>query len=962
MTQVTRPDPSGATATTTIVYGLPLSGTGLPDVTGATAASWDETTDLPTTGTAVFPPTHVPAGTTPGAVSSSDWAYASISYLDVNGRDVNDAGYLDGGWQVGTSQYDQYGNTVWSLTPGNRAQALGPTENTDPYVAAVSGSADRADLLATVDTYSADGLELLDELGPMHPVTLADGSQVDARAHSVTTYDEGAPNGDLNPATGGAYMLPTTVVTSAQGVDGTEYQTLTSHTGYDPIDGASSTGETSGWTLGVPTTSTDPGGLQTLTRYNNIGQVVEQRLPGDANGTGPRTTLITYYTVGVTGSCVDVAQAGLVCASAPAAQPATGDLLPVTTYSYDRYDNPVTKTETYGSGSAQVVRTTSTGYDPAERVDSSSVAVSPASAGGTSLPTVSYGYDTGTGLPVTSSTTTGGTTTTLTTGYDDLGQATSYTDATGSTSTASYDLDGRLASLDDGKGTTSYSYDPHSGLLTSEDVGVTGAPSTFTAGYDAAGNLASVTYPNGLVAARAYDNAGELTDLAYTMNGTGWLEFQQDFNGAGQVADQSSPISSQTFSYDGSDRLTQVQDTTADPATGSTVCTTRRYTFNTDSDRTLLQSYPAAADGTCSTATTATATGYTYDQADRLTSDTAGAYSYDPLGRASGMPAGDASGVGAHAGITGNVTVGYYANDMVATEAQGTGSMSFTLDPDQNRIASFTDAGVTTVNHYTGDGDSPAWSSTGTGWTRNLTGIDGALAGTVDQAGTVTLELADPHGDVVATAADDPNAAGTLSYSESTEYGAPRDPAGGYSSYGWLGGKQRSSNDLAGLLLMGVRLYNPDTGRFLSVDPVPGGNANPYTYPNDPINAYDLNGQCGLWGHNTCWSDLKGTVSRGIHWLGAELRKHWHAIVIGAIIIGSFMIGAEVVTFAIEASEVAAEASEAGASINRAQIFLRTVMRTARATGRLHRVLRYGGLIFSFGVSQELDSGRVRGE
>ncbi len=125
----------------------------------------------------------------------------------------------------------------------------------------------------------------------------------------------------------------------------------------------------------------------------------------------------------------------------------------------------------------------------------------------------------------------------------------------------------------------------------------------------------------------------------------------------------------------------------------------------------------AAGDGSCSTATTAAATGYTYDQADRLTSDTAGAYSYDLLGRASGMPAGDASGVGAHAGITGNVTVGYYANDMVATEAQGTGSMSFTLDPDQNRIASFTDAGVTTVNHYTGDGDSPAWSSTGTGWT-----------------------------------------------------------------------------------------------------------------------------------------------------------------------------------------------------------------------------------------------------
>ena len=41
---------------------------------------------------------------------------------------------------------------------------------------------------------------------------------------------------------------------------------------------------------------------------------------------------------------------------------------------------------------------------------------------------------------------------------------------------------------------------------------------------------------------------------------------------------------------------------------------------------------------------------------------------------------------------------------------------------------------------------------------------------------------------------------------------------------------------------MGDRLYNPIRGTFTSTDPVPGGNETAYTYPNDSVNKYDLNG------------------------------------------------------------------------------------------------------------------------
>ncbi len=329
LSSITRPDAAlGKTATITVVYDVPLSGTGLPDLTGATAASWGQTSDLPAAGsaTAIFPPDSPPAS----PPSSSDWQHAAVTYMDVNGRSVDTAGYSHGAWQIAATGYDQQGNTTWTLTAGNRAQALNPTSSTDPYVAAQPDSADRAALLCTVDDYSPDGLELTDEYGPMHPVQLADGSTIDARSHTHTSYDQNSPNGTT-------YDLPTTSVVSAQDSAGVDHDPVTSHTGYAPIE----TGDASGWLLRQPTSTTAQLGTApsasdpvTITRYNDQGQVIEQRLPGDAAGGHAGSTLTSYYTATGTGDCVSPAQAGLPCTTGPAAQPASGKPLATTRYTY----------------------------------------------------------------------------------------------------------------------------------------------------------------------------------------------------------------------------------------------------------------------------------------------------------------------------------------------------------------------------------------------------------------------------------------------------------------------------------------------------------------------------------------------------------------------------------------------------------------------------------------------------
>jgi RHS repeat-associated protein len=112
--------------------------------------------------------------------------------------------------------------------------------------------------------------------------------------------------------------------------------------------------------------------------------------------------------------------------------------------------------------------------------------------------------------------------------------------------------------------------------------------------------------------------------------------------------------------------------------------------------------------------------------------------------------------------------------------------------------------------------------------------IHGDTACTTDAAGTLaaTPAIYDPYGNPLA------QATGVIDLTKD-----PTTRTNGLTD-GWVGSHQRGAEHTgsANWILMGARIYLPGYGQFASADPIFGGNTNPYTYPTDPINAFDLDG------------------------------------------------------------------------------------------------------------------------
>lgn len=215
----------------------------------------------------------------------------------------------------------------------------------------------------------------------------------------------------------------------------------------------------------------------------------------------------------------------------------------------------------------------------------------------------------------------------------------------------------------------------------------------------------------------------------------------------------------------------------------------------------------------------------TFDAVDRVTPDAA--HTYDTSGNAT---------------LVGSSTFAYDGRHLLTGATSAAGTTTYTWDGEDREVAETTGATTTRIR-YSNPGEDGADYETNTSGAvlrAYLVGPGGQLAEYTPSA--TTLDLPDPKGSIVLRRA----ANGDVTQSLYDEFGAWEGTLGSSQSplVGYLGAYQKRQDRGSGVVLMGVRGYDPAQGRFLQRDPVDGGSANDYEYGyGDPVDNLDLDGR-----------------------------------------------------------------------------------------------------------------------
>ncbi len=440
---------------------------------------------------------------------------------------------------------------------------------------------------------------------------------------------------------------------------------------------------------------------------------------------------------------------------------------------------------------------------------------------------------------------------TVTTYYDEAGRLLDTTDASGAEAHFCYDADSNTtyrAAYKSALGsttcplstnyTTSYTYDAADELSTETDP----AGHQFSFFYDSRGNLRGTKYPNntfdwvdtntdgwvsdqynrhGTISATtttAPADSNPLADYTYT--------YLKDGKRQSETRKSGSTSQTQQYFYDTVGRLSQINYP-------SGVCAI--FSYDLDSNRTQIQQ---GDPGLC-TSTLGTTDTYTYDPSttpgtDEMTSHTVAGgggttnYAYTSDGQVSSE---------------GTTSFTWNGFGQFASSTVGSNTVTYAYDPTGALMQRTSSSSSTTTNYLLGDLFETNGSGTiTTSYTDGPAGDLVSYNGPPTSSSTATYLYYDGHGNLAAEA----NSSGTRTANHTYDpFGAPLDSVPSNTTTHRFTGRWDKQYDTAtGLVLMGARPYDPNTGRFLAVDPIPGGSLNNYDYAGqDPVNNYDLSGQ-----------------------------------------------------------------------------------------------------------------------
>jgi RHS repeat-associated protein len=391
--------------------------------------------------------------------------------------------------------------------------------------------------------------------------------------------------------------------------------------------------------------------------------------------------------------------------------------------------------------------------------------------------------------------------------FDNMGRlngtTTSYAFLTGRNFTTSYGYDAasnRTGFTDPESGTTSYLYDTLNRLQTLTPPSAFSATGNFGFTYDALSRRTQMTRPNGLKSVYAYDNLSRLQSVLHQSGST-------TLDGAAYAVDNAGNRTSRTpqpsgtasnYTYDNIYELTLVKQNST---------TTESYTYDPVGNR--LSSLGVSP--------------YNNNASNQLTSIPGTTYTYDNDGNTQTK-------------VVGSNTTTYawdYENRLTSvTLPAGGGTVTFKYDPFGRRIYK---SSSSSTSVYAYDGDNMAEETNGTGTViaryEQTQNIDEPLA--MLRSGATSYYHADGLGSVTSLSSSAGSIANTYTYDSFGKLTASTGSLVNPFRY-----TARESDTETGLYYYRARYYDPNTGRFLSEDPLEldAEDTNLYGYVgNDPI-------------------------------------------------------------------------------------------------------------------------------